>query len=68
MKKYKQTLPRKIVENDTTPLCQRLDIDTGDSCDKLSAEEHSIFEAEDTGGGVHIVFFCKKHADLRFNI
>ena len=68
MKNYRQTLPRKVELDDRTPLCQHLDFDTGDSCDKNATVETSIFEADDSGGGIHLVFLCKKHADLRFNI
>jgi hypothetical protein len=65
MKNYRQILPRKVNLDDRTPLCQHLDFDTGDSCDKNATVENSIFEADDTGGGIHIIFLCYKHADLR---
>jgi hypothetical protein len=65
MKNYRQTLPRKVWLDDRTSLCQHLDFDTGDSCDKLATVETSIFEADDTGGGIHLIFLCDEHADLR---
>lgn len=65
MKNYIYTLPRKVQKDDTTPLCQHLESDTGDSCDRYADIETYIHEGEETGGRRHIIFPCNKHADLR---
>lgn len=64
MKNYRQTLPRKIVEDDNTPLCQHLEPKSGNSCDKLSTVENFISEGEETDR-LHLIFLCDEHADLR---
>lgn len=65
MKNYLSVLPRKISQDDRTPLCQHIDSDTRDSCDRHADVETFIYEGEETGGRVHIVFLCNKHADIR---
>ena len=64
MKNYRQTLPRKVWLDDRTSLCQHLESDTGESCDKLATIENFISEGEETDR-IHIILLCDKHADLR---
>lgn len=65
MRNYISILPRKVRQDDRTPLCQHIDADSGDSCDKCADVETFIHEGEETGGRVHIIFLCNKHADIR---
>lgn len=64
MKNYLSVLPRKISQDDRTPLCQHIDSDTRDSCDRHADVETFISEGEETGR-VHLIFLCEEHARLR---
>lgn len=68
MKNYSELLPRSVLQDSNTPLCQHLSEEGGDSCENLAVIECFEHEERQTNGygGWHSVFYCGKHAKLRF--